>query len=92
MFGVRLGDSFRQGRDAVMRRMRERGVETRSFFCPMHLQPLFLEGADPRYPDVGGSYPVSEDLWNRGLYLPSGLSLTRGQAEEVVSRLLECRG
>jgi perosamine synthetase len=92
MFGVTLGDSFRQGRDAVMRQMRERGVETRAFFCPMHLQPVFVDGADTRYPDVAGRYPVSEDLWNRGLYLPSGLSLTRAQAEEVVTRLQECRG
>lgn len=92
MFGVTLGNSYRQGRDAVMRQMRERGVETRAFFCPMHLQPVFVDGADTRYPDVAGRYPVSEDLWNRGLYLPSGLSLTRAQAEEVVTRLQECRG
>jgi dTDP-4-amino-4,6-dideoxygalactose transaminase len=58
----------------------------------MHLQPVFVEGADPRYPDIAGRFPVSEDLWNRGLYLPSGLGLTRAQAEEVVSRLRECRG
>ncbi|HEY7862527.1 MAG TPA: DegT/DnrJ/EryC1/StrS family aminotransferase [Thermoanaerobaculia bacterium] len=92
MFGVMLGDSYTHGRDEVMRRMRELGVETRAFFCPMHLQPVFVEGADRRYPDIAGRFPVSEDLWNRGLYLPSGLGLTRAQAEEVVSRLRECRG
>jgi perosamine synthetase len=90
MFGVTLGDAFTQGRDAVMEELHEKGVETRAFFCPMHLQPVFA-GPDPRFPDRSAPFPVSEDLWKRGLYLPSGLSLTRAQAEEVVARLLECR-
>jgi dTDP-4-amino-4,6-dideoxygalactose transaminase len=56
----------------------------------MHRQPVF-QGGDPRYPDVRGEYPVSDDLWNRGLYLPSGLALTREQVAEVVEKLLACR-
>lgn len=91
MYGVKLGNSFRRGRDAVMAAMKERGVETRAFFCPMHRQPVF-QRSDPRFPDVSGEYPVSDDLWKRGLYLPSGLGLTRSQVEEVVEKLAECRG
>jgi perosamine synthetase len=91
MYGVKLGDSFRRGRDGVMAAMKEKDVETRAFFCPMHRQPVF-GGRDPRFPDVSGEYPVSDDLWKRGLYLPSGLGLTRSQVEEVVSKLVECRG
>lgn len=90
MFGVKLGDAFGEGRDRVMALLKEKGVETRAFFCPMHLQPVF-RGNDPRFPDVGGDYPVSEELWRRGLYLPSGLGLTRETAARVVERLLECR-
>jgi dTDP-4-amino-4,6-dideoxygalactose transaminase len=56
----------------------------------MHRQPVFQSG-DPRHPDVRGEYPVSDELWNRGLYLPSGLGLTREQAAEVVETLLACR-
>ncbi len=37
------------------------------------------------------AYPISDDLWTRGLYLPSGLGLTRPQVDEVVGKLLECR-
>jgi perosamine synthetase len=90
MYGVKLGDSFRRGRDGVMAAMKESGVETRAFFCPMHRQPVFA-GNDPLFPDVAGEYPVSDDLWKRGLYLPSGLGLTRTQVEEVVAKLVECR-
>jgi perosamine synthetase len=91
MYGVKLGDSFRRGRDGVMATMKEKGVETRAFFCPMHRQPVFQK-SDPRFPDTTGDYPVSDDLWKRGLYLPSGLGLTRVQVEEVVAKLVECRG
>lgn len=90
MFGVKLGPRFAQGRDAVMEELKAKGVETRAFFCPMHRQPVF-QGSDERFPEVGGRYPVSDDLWNRGLYLPSGLGLTRAQVQEIVGKLLECR-
>jgi perosamine synthetase len=90
MFGVKVSGRFSQGRDAVMGELSSKGVETRAFFCPMHLQPVF-EGADPRFPGRSGSWPVSEDLWARGLYLPSGLGLTHAQVEEVAAKLLECR-
>lgn len=90
MYGVKLGDRFRQGRDRVMAELKEKGIETRAFFCPMHLQPVF-QGSDPRFPDTSGEYSVSEDLWKRGLYLPSGLGLTPEQVDEVVEKLLSCR-
>ncbi len=91
MFGVKLGTRFPQGRDAVMEELKAKGIDTRAFFCPMHRQPVFQGGEDPRYPDVKGEYPISDDLWTRGLYLPSGLGLTRPQVDEVVGKLLECR-
>ena len=90
MFGVKVSGRFSQGRDAVMKELASKGVETRAFFCPMHLQPVF-EGSDPRFPGRAGSWPVSEELWARGLYLPSGLGLTRAQVGEVAAKLLECR-
>ena len=91
MFGVKLGPAFPQGRDAVMEELKAKGVETRAFFCPMHRQPVFQDRSDARYPDPCGDYPVSDDLWNRGLYLPSGTGLAREQAREVAGKLLECR-
>jgi perosamine synthetase len=91
MFGVLLGDAFRAGRDEVMRRLRVKGVDTRAFFHPLHSQPLYARGGPGNFPRTDGDFPVSDELWRRGLYLPSGLGLTRGQQEEVVARLLECR-
>ena len=91
MFAVKLGAKFPQGRDAVMEELKAKGVETRAFFCPMHRQPVFQKRSKPEYPDVRGEYPVSDDLWNRGLYLPSGTGLKLEQANEVAEKLLALR-
>jgi perosamine synthetase len=91
MYSILLNKSFGRSKDEVMRLLSGKGVETRSFFYPMHQQPVF-QGNDPRFPDISGDYPVSRDIANRGLYLPSGLGLTQAQIEEVVRKLRECRG
>jgi perosamine synthetase len=87
---VVLTDEFGATKDDVMSKLHADGVETRSFFCPMNLQPLF-SGKNAEFPDLRGSYPVSEHLWNHGLYLPSGLNLSDSQIDEVVAKLLKCR-
>lgn len=90
MYGVLINESYGVKKDELMRKLSAKGVDTRSFFCPMSLQPAF-RGDNPSFPDVSGEYPVSVDLWNRGLYLPSGLPLTRAQIEEVAEKLMDCR-
>jgi perosamine synthetase len=64
-------------------RLRERGVETRPLFIGMHEQPVLRE----RGLFAGESYPVTERLARRGLYLPSGLTLTEEQADRVCTAL-----
>ncbi len=91
MYGVVLCDGFGSTKEAVMQKLKEKGVDTRSFFCPMHLQPVFMNGGASSYPDVSGRYPVSDDLWRRGFYLPTGLGLSYAQIEEAASKLLECK-
>ena len=90
MYGILIEKSFGVKKDDLMATLNSMGVDTRSFFCPMSLQPVY-QGSDERFPQTDGNHPVSADLWNRGLYLPSGLGLTRSQIEEVVEKLLQCR-
>jgi perosamine synthetase len=49
----------------------------------MHEQPA----AHDRGLFVGETYPVSERIARQGFYLPSGLSLTDTQVDEVVGAL-----
>jgi perosamine synthetase len=78
MFGVLVADSFGMTKDEVMAALRARGVDSRSFFYPMHQQPA-LRGDGPSFPDLRGAWPVSDDLARRGLYLPSGIGLSTEQ-------------
>ncbi len=70
MFGVVVEGEFGCGRDELRRRLAARGVETRTFFVPLHLQPVHYH----RF--RGQRYPVAEALGRTGLYLPSGPGLT----------------
>ena len=84
MYSILINDSFGLSRDAVMTQLKSRGIDSRSFFHPMHLQPVF-KGRD------AGAYPVATDIGARGLYLPSGLGLSDEQQERVVKTLLSLR-
>jgi perosamine synthetase len=59
----------------------ELGVETRPFFVGMHRQPALRD----RGWFEGEFYPVTDELAEMGLYLPSGLALTNNQQDAVIS-------
>lgn len=91
MYGVVLGHDWHRTKQEVRSQLEANGVETRSFFIPMNQQPVF-QGNHSRWPDLRGSFPVSERLGDRGFYLPSGADLTREDQEYVVEQLVRCRG
>lgn len=79
MYGLVLDEST--GLDAVefARRMLAEGIETRPFFLGMHEQPVYADMGLFK----GEMYPVAERIARQGLYLPSGLTLTEAQIDEV---------
>jgi perosamine synthetase len=79
MYGLVLDDAVDFDAVEFATRLRARGVDTRPLFLGMHEQPVLLE----RGLFKGESYPVTERLARRGLYLPSGLTLTEAQIDEV---------
>ncbi|MDB4948266.1 MAG: 4-keto-6-deoxy-N-acetyl-D-hexosaminyl-(lipid carrier) aminotransferase [Gemmatimonadetes bacterium] len=74
--------AFGADREAVRLALEDRNIEARPVWKPMHLQPVF-QGAEC----VGGS--VGEELFERGLCLPSGSNLTRDDLERVVEAVQE---
>lgn len=70
-------------RERVRRHLSDRNIEARPVWKPMHLQPVFESCSM-----FGGS--VSRDLFDRGLCLPSGSSLTVAERERVIEAVLEC--
>jgi perosamine synthetase len=85
MYGIVVEDAFGISRDELRRRLARRGIETRTFFIPIHLQPIYYELFR------GQRFPVAEELCRRGLYLPSGATLTEAEVAYVCKAVAEAR-
>lgn len=70
-------------REQLRLAMEKENIETRPLWKPMHLQPVF-EG----YPYYGGQ--VAQELFERGLCLPSGSNLTDGDRERIREVVVNC--
>ncbi|MBV9108429.1 MAG: DegT/DnrJ/EryC1/StrS family aminotransferase, partial [Gemmatimonadetes bacterium] len=69
--------AFGEDREAVRLALGAEDIEARPVWKPMHLQPVYA-----KYPVYGGA--VAEDLFARGLCLPSGSSLTDDEQSRVI--------
>ncbi len=78
-----LTDSYAT-RERLRQALLENQIESRPLWKPMHLQPVFKDCE--HY--ISG---VSEDLFNRGLCLPSGSNLTNDQKDQIIETICkEC--
>jgi perosamine synthetase len=83
MYAVVLSDEVDFDAAEFARRLKAEGVDTRPFFLGMHEQPVFRDlGLFS-----GESYPVTERIARRGLYLPSGLGLGEAEIDDVCAAL-----
>ena len=77
-------ERFGTDRESVRRYLDARLIEARPVWKPMHLQPVFSSCRC-----VGGA--VAQSLFDLGLCLPSGSSMTDAEREEVANLVLEAR-
>ena len=95
-------EKFGTDRETVRVALEAENIEARPVWKPMHLQPVFqcsaqhsmlkaqsgsIKRVNARV--VGGT--VAEDLFKRGLCLPSGTAMTDDDIQRVVSVVLRCR-
>jgi pyridoxal phosphate-dependent aminotransferase EpsN len=69
---------FGADREAVRLALEAENIESRPVWKPMHLQPVFAG-----YEAIGGQ--VAQELFERGLCLPSGSSLTTSDLDRVIT-------
>jgi perosamine synthetase len=80
MYSVLVEPAFGRDRDAVCTGLRERGVDSRPFFVPLHEMP----------PDRRDEpFPVATRLARQGINLPSGTALTTEEIATVCGALRE---
>ena len=83
VFGILLNNECKFNAVEIRELLRAQGVDTRRFFYPMHLQPVF----NSYFKYESGAFPVAENLWERGFYIPSGLGTTKQEQERVIEVL-----
>ncbi|WP_461599375.1 DegT/DnrJ/EryC1/StrS family aminotransferase [Winogradskyella sp.] len=74
-----LLDSFKT-REGLRLALEKQNIESRPLWKPMHQQPVFKNA--PRY--LNG---VSDELFDRGLCLPSGSNLSKEELDRVISAI-----
>ena len=70
----------------VMNKLAEEKIDSRPIWKPMHMQPVFK---DNDFISVGEK-SVGEDVFSRGLCLPSDIKMTEEEQERVISVIKSC--
>lgn len=70
-------------REQVRLALRKENIDARPLWKPMHLQPVFRNS--PRYTNG-----ISEELFDRGLCLPSGTTLASGDLDRICEIVRKC--
>lgn len=81
----------------IMEALEKENIECRPIWKPMHLQPVF-EGCDFIVDDEIANMPtkegkalsVSEDIYNRGMCLPSDVKNTEEDMERIIKIIRSC--
>lgn len=85
MVSVLLGSDL-PDRDVVMSRMLKNGVETRPFFYPMHVLPMYKDLAKNQ------EFPVADWISSRGINLPSYGNLSDSDIHCICDNLIDSIG
>ena len=80
MYAIVLDDAVPFDAVEFAHRLDKAGVQTRPFFLGMHAQPVYRKMGFFRR----DAHPVTEKIYRRGLYLPSGQAITNEQIASVI--------
>jgi perosamine synthetase len=84
MYGILVDErAYGMSRDALRKVLADEGIETRTFFIPMHCQPVYWQQFK------GQRYPVAEGLCRDGFYLPSATSLSVSEIDHIAQVIRE---
>ena len=78
MYCILVEDKIGMSRDNLMKKLEQKGFDTRPFFYPMHVMPPYKNNEE---------FTVAEGISRKGINLPSGVNLMKENIEEVVSTI-----
>ena len=77
-------EEFGANRETVRLALEQENIESRPIWKPMHLQPVFAD-----YECLGGD--IAQELFEKGLCLPSGTAMTEEDLSRVINVIIDCR-
>lgn len=84
MYSILIQEEFGMSRDSLMKNLELNGIETRTFFYPIHVQPIYAQ----HY--AGEKFPVADELSRKGINLPSGNNLTADEVTYICECIKKC--
>lgn len=88
VYGIVLGDSYSMDNLEACAKLKELGIGTRTFFYPIHEQPVFVKKG--MFKDI--KCPNAERLARKGFYIPSGLGINLDEMETVAASVRKILG
>lgn len=85
MYALVVKPEFGISRDELIIALEEKGIQTRTFFCPMNQQPV-LQAQKGYKPFL---CPVADGLWENGLYLPSTWNLDEDSISSICDAIIQ---
>lgn len=83
IYGIVLNKDANEDPESLALKLRNAGIETRPYWWNIHEQPVYLDQGLFK----NESYPTAEFLASRGLYIPSGLNLTKEDQDKVIAEI-----
>lgn len=85
LYSVIIEDDFGISRDEVIEKLSQNGIESRPFFMPVHDMP-------PYKGSRCGSLDVTQELYKKGLNLPSSVGLTEKEIRLICNTIAYMAG
>jgi perosamine synthetase len=76
MYCILIEDNFGMSRDELMKKLEEKGIETRPSFYPVHVMPPHKNNK---------KFPIAEEIARKGVNLPSGVALKEEEVKTLVT-------
>ena len=73
---------YAENRTKLADYLKRQGIQTRLFFCPLHLQPCYKDWNDPNM-----TYPASVSAYEQGISLPSSYGLTDEELDFIIAKI-----
>ena len=70
----------------ILQKLNEANIESRPIWKPMHMQPVFEKEDFIKVEEKA----VNEDIFERGLCLPSDIKMTKDEQELVIEVVKSC--